>query len=289
LNLSARSRHNDPAWLDAQYNNRALIADHAAVFASWRQASALARAASSCRVDVRYGDQAGETLDVFPAPAAAAPVLVFVHGGYWRSLDKADHSFIAPAFVGNGVMVVLPNYALCPAVSVEQIALQTVHAVAWTWRHAALYGGDPGRIVVVGHSAGAHLAAMLLGCDWKSIDPALPQFPVRGALGISGVYDLMPLRHAPFIKDDLKLSDASVRRLSPAYFPRPKRPFYAAVGGQESDEFLRQTRLIRDQWGPTRVPVCESLSKANHLTVLHSLADPRGRLHELALRLLELR
>jgi arylformamidase len=80
-----------------------------------------------------------------------------------------------------------------------------------------------------------------------------------------------------------------VRRLSPAFFPRPRRPLYAVVGGDESDEFMRQNQLIRDQWGPTAVPVCETLVGHHHFNVLHNLADPAGRLHDLALRLLGLR
>jgi len=283
----------DPAWLDTQYNNRARVPDHAAVLAGWSEASALARARSPARLDLPYGHGAGETLDVFPAtvPAsAAAPVLVFIHGGYWRSLDKADHSFVATSFNAAGAMVVVPNYALCPAVSIEHIVLQVAAAVAWVWRHAADFGGDPARIALAGHSAGGHLATMLLSCRWKELAGDLPQQPLAGALSISGLYDLEPLRHAPFLQSDLRLTPASVARLSPAFFPRPKGTrLYATVGSEESEEFLRQNHLIRDVWGPTAVPVCETVPAANHFTVLRNLADPAGRLHELALRLLGLR
>ena len=281
----------DPAWLDAQYNNRARVADHVQVLASWAQASALARSgAPDARLDVPYGAGAGETLDIFPAPQAGAPVLVFIHGGYWRSLDKADHSFVAPAFNAQGATVVVPNYALCPAVSVEHITLQMARALAWVWRHAAGFGGDPARIALAGHSAGGHLATMLLSCRWKDLADDLPAQPVSGALSISGLYDLEPLRHTPMLQDSLNLTPASVTRLSPAFFPRPKGgKLYAAVGLDESDEFLRQNRLIRDVWGPTAVPVCETVPGTNHFTVLNRLADPAHRLHELALRLLGLR
>ena len=283
----------DPTWLAAQYNNRARVPEYADVLARWTQASALAREGSRVHLDVRYGSAAGELLDVFPATApgaAAAPVLVFIHGGYWRSLDKSEHSFVAPSFVADGAMVVVPNYALCPAVGIEHIVLQLVRALAWVWRHAAEYGGDAQRIAVVGHSAGAHLAAMLLSCRWKEVADELPAQPLAGALAISGVYDLEPLRHTAFLQDDLRLTPASVRRLSPAFFPRPKSgKLYAVVGAEESDEFLRQNRLMRDVWGPTAVPVCETVTGKNHFTVLRDLADPRGRLHELALRLLGLR
>ena len=281
----------DPTWLDAQYNNRARVPDHAAVMARWAQASALARSgAASAQLDVRYGDGAGETLDIFPAANPNAPVLVFIHGGYWRGLDKADHSFVAPSFNADGAAVVVPNYALCPAVSIEHITLQMAAAVAWVWRHAAGFGGDPSRIALVGHSAGGHLAAMLLCCRWKEVDDELPAQPVSGALALSGLYDLEPLRHTPMLQADLQLTPSSVARLSPAFFPRPKRTkLYAAVGLDESDEFLRQNTLIRDVWGPTAVPVCETVPGSNHFTVLNQLADPRSRVHQLALRLLGLR
>ena len=282
-------RH-DPSWLEAQYNNRARVADHAAVLSRWAQASALVRAQSLAHLDLRYGPGEGETLDVFPTAAPRAPVLVFIHGGYWRSLDKSDHAFVAPSFTADGAMVVVPNYALCPAVSIEHIVLQTARALAWVWHHAAEFGGDPARIALAGHSAGGHLATMLLSCRWKEIDDALPLQPVSGALSISGLYDLEPLRHTPFLQADLKLTPASVARLSPAFFPRPKGArLHATVGLDESDEFRRQNLLIRDVWGPTAVPVCETLPASNHFTVLHSLVDPAGRLHELALRLLGLR
>ncbi len=285
----------DPTWLDAQYNNRARVPDHAAVMARWAQASALARSgAAAAQLDVRYGDGAGETLDIFPArqpnAAALAPVLVFIHGGYWRALDKADHSFIAPSFNADGAVVVVPNYALCPAVSIEHITLQMAAAVAWVWRNAGRFGGDPSRIALVGHSAGGHLAAMLLCCRWKEVADDLPTQPVAGALALSGLYDLEPLRHTPMLQADLQLSPSSVARLSPAFFPRPKgAKLYAAVGLDESDEFLRQNTLIRDVWGPTAVPVCETVPDSNHFTLLNRLADSRSRVHQLALRLLGLR
>ena len=280
----------DPLWLDAEYNNRARVADHAQVLGRWARASALVRGQRGTHLDLAYGTGVGETLDIFLTAAPKAPVLVFLHGGYWRSLDKSDHSFIAPSFTADGALVVLPNYALCPAVSVEHIVLQAAAAVAWVWRHAVQFGGDPSRIALVGHSAGGHLATMLLSCRWRELAADLPLQPVAGALSISGLYDLEPLRHTPFLQADLRLTPAAVARLSPAFFPRPKSAkLYAAVGLDESAEFRRQTALIRDVWGPTAVPVCETLPAVNHFTVLAGLADPAGRLHELALRLLGLR
>ena len=278
----------DAAWFDAQYNTRARVPEAPALLARWAEASALARSRMTCVLDQAYGAEPGETLDVFPSRASGAPVLVFLHGGYWRSLDKADHSFVAPAFVQAGALVVVPNYALCPAVTIEQIALQSTRALAWVARNASRFGGDPRRIVLVGHSAGGHLAAMLLACRWPQVAAGLPPHLVSAALSISGLYDLEPVRRAPFVQADVRLTPAAVRRLSPAFFPSPQGPLVALVGGLESDEFLRQNQLIRDQWGPRCVPVCEALPGLNHFTVLHDLVDPAGRAYGHALRLLGL-
>lgn len=280
---------NDPAWLDAQYNNRARVPDHEQHFKRWADSSAVARQGLTSRLDLRYGDEPGETLDVFPAAKPGSPVLVFVHGGYWRSLDKSDFSFVAPAFVHAGAAVVVVNYALCPAVSMETIALQLSRSLAWVWRQAATFGGDASRIAVVGHSAGGHLAAMMLSCRWRQVGDDLPPNLVPGAMSISGLYDLEPLRHTPFLQSDLQLTPASVKRLSPAFFPRPRGTLYTVVGLQESEEFLRQNQLIRDQWGPTSVPVCETIPGRNHFDVVLGLVEPDARLHELTLRLLGLR
>lgn len=280
---------NDPAWLDAQYNNRARVPDHEQHFNRWADSSAVARQGLTSQLDVRYGTEAGETLDVFPAAKPGSPVLVFIHGGYWRSLDKSDFSFVAPAFVHAGAAVVVVNYALCPAVTMETIALQLTRALAWVWRHAADFGGDASRIAVAGHSAGGHLAAMLLSCRWRQVGDDLPPNLVPAALSISGLYDLEPLRHTPFLQGDLQLTPASVKRLSPAFFPRPRGTLYTVVGLQESEEFLRQNQLIRDQWGPTSVPVCETIPGRNHFDVVLGLVEPEARLHELTLRLLSLR
>ena len=240
---------------------------------------------------MRYGEGEGETLDIFAPTVSvdgASPVLVFIHGGYWRSLSKSDHSFVAPAFNTAGAMVVVPDYALAPAVSVEHITMQMARALAWVWRHIAALGGDPQRITVVGHSAGGHAAAMMLSCRWPQLEPGLPATLCMQAMAISGLYDLEPLRHTTILQPDLKLTPPSVARLSPAFFPRPKGRLYAVVGADESAEFLRQNTLIREVWGPTRVPVCEALPHTNHFSVLHNLVDPNGRVHRLALQLLGL-
>ena len=277
-----------PEWFDAQYNNRARIPEHLEILREWADRSAAARAALPGTLDIAYGSDPGERLDLFTPEAPRAPVLVYIHGGYWRALDKRDASFVAAPFVAAGAFVVVPNYALCPAASIDAIVGQQRAALAWVWRHAAAHGGDPARIVVAGHSAGGHLAAMMLATDWPAIAPALPADLVKGALSISGVFELEPLRHAPFLAPDLHLDAVAAQRLSPIALPAPKQPLFALVGGDESEEFLRQNALIADIWGPVAVPVCEPVPGRNHMSVLRELAEPASRTHRLALRLLGL-
>ena len=277
----------DTAWLDRMYNNRALVPDHAAYFSRWAEDSATVRSSQPCTLDVPYGTGPNETLDIFPAAQAGAPVLVFVHGGYWRSLDKSDHSFVAPPLVREGACVVVPNYALCPAVTVPQIVMQMVQALLWVHAHINRFGGDPRRITVAGHSAGGHLAAMLLACQWRALGADLPRGLVRNALSISGLYDLEPIMHTPFLQSSLQLTPPDALRTSPACMPAPRQGvLYTVAGGDESAEFLRQNELIRNVWGQRTVPVCEGLPGLNHFSVLDALGRTGHRLNTLALQLL---
>jgi arylformamidase len=277
----------DGAWHDRMYNNRALVPEHATVLGRWPKLSAQARDQNACELDLRYGDEPGETLDVFPAEQPGAPVLVFIHGGYWRALDKSDHSFVAPSFIRDGACVVIPNYALAPAVTVPHITLQMVRAVAWTFRNIARFGGDPRRITVAGHSAGGQLAAMMLACQWAQHDAGLPRDLVGQALAISALHDLDPIMRTPFLQETLALTPQQVAQASPARVTAPRQgTLYSVVGGAESEEYLRQNRLIQEAWGARRVPVCEALPGRHHFSVLDALVEPSHRLHQLALDLL---
>jgi arylformamidase len=275
------------AWYDRMYNNRALVPDHADYFARWAQESQKAREELPCELDLPYGSGPGETLDVFPAAQGGGPVLVFIHGGYWRALDKSDHSFVAPAFTRHNACVVVPNYTLAPAATIPQITMQMARAVAWTCRNARRYGGDPRRIVVAGHSAGGQLAAMLLACLWPQLDPGLPRDIVRSVLAISALHDLDPIMRAPFLQETLQLTPEQVERASPSRLPAPRAgTLYSVVGGEESPEYHRQNRLIQEAWGTRRVPVCETLPGLHHFSVLDALVEPSHRLQQLALDLL---
>jgi arylformamidase len=277
----------DSAYLDAQFNNRLRVPEFAQHFQRWQHDSAVARH-GHCVLDVPYGASAAEKLDIFPTTNGQhkSPVIVFIHGGYWRSLDKADHSFIAPAFTSEAC-VVIPNYPLCPSVTMEQLVLTQVQALAWVYRNITQYGGDASRITVIGHSAGGHLAAMLLACQWHRVASDLPKRLVRNALSLSGLHDLEPLMHSPFIQGDLRLTASQVRRCSPAKFPAPQGKLITLCGAEESDEFIRQNALMQQAWGKRCVNPCETLPKLNHFSVLEALATPGHRAHSLALGLLQ--
>ncbi len=273
-------------FCEREYNARAAIAEHPQIFARWAAQGAAVRRQRRGLFDLAYGATAAETLDLFPAVSADAPLLVFIHGGYWRSLDKSDFSWIAPPFVDHGAAVALLNYGLAPATPLEEIVRQVLRALAWLYRHGSRYGYDGERIVVSGHSAGAHLTAMALAALWPVFDAALPPKLIKAGLAISGLYDLEPLLYAPFVNADLRLDPERVYRLSPVHLPpATDTPLATAVGALESAEFRRQNALIAQHW-PQVFLRDVPLPGANHLTVCDALADVESPLFDCALDLL---
>ena len=278
----------DPVFLSREYNNRALFPDHARHFARWADTSARARSSMACYLDRAYGASPGETLDIFPSRKGDGSALMFIHGGYWRSLDKRDFSFLAPAWVDAGVSLVVVNYDLCPKVSIERIVQQMLAASVWLYRHAEQYGMDEDRIYVSGHSAGGHLAAMLLAALWPVMDRSLPRNLVKGALALSGVYDLRPLVQVDWLQGDLRLDEASALKVSPAYLPPATRaPLALAVGGLESSEFKRQNALLAQRWKSVLARDVPMPGK-DHFTVVDGLADPSSPLFAATRRLMGL-
>jgi len=273
-------------FCEREYNVRAMVPEHPAIYSRWMAQAEATRRLHACLPDLAYGEQSAERLDLFPARAEPSPLLVFLHGGYWRALDKSDFSWIAPHFVQRGVTVALINYGLAPQTSIEDIVRQTLAAIAWLYRRTERYGIDRNRIVVCGHSAGAHLATLSMAALWNVYADDLPPDLVKGALAISGVYDLEPLVHAPFLNVDLQLDRERARRLSPlSYPPRAGARLITAVGGAESGEFQRQNGLIGRHWRSSLVRDVP-LPALNHFETIEALPDPAGPLFGAALELI---
>lgn len=268
----------DRQYYSQQYNARASIPDHPQIFTRWQDDSALVRRTHAGLLDLPFGSSPGERLDFYPAHKPNAPLLVFIHGGWWRSLDKSDFTFVVPGYRREGFNVALTNYTLAPAASIEEITRQQLRAVAWLYRNAARYEFDRERIVVAGHSAGGHLAAMMLAAQWPMWEEDLPRNLVKAGVLLSALTDLEVIRHVDFVADDLRLTDDCIPRLSPARMPQSHpAPFITGVGGLESDEFKRQNALIIERWQPNHrkdVP----LDGYNHLTICDAFGNPEHAL-----------
>jgi arylformamidase len=270
---------------DLLYNPRLVVADFQQIFDRWERDSERARAKLDGYLDVPYGTTGAEKLDVFRPKGESRGLLMYIHGGYWRSLDKRRFSFIAPALAEAGITVAIPNYALCPAVRVEDIVMQIVQACAWLYRNGDKLGAPPNSLHLCGHSAGGHLAAMMLACLWPRYSPDLPKRTVSAALSISGLYDLTEIVKVPSVNCDVRLTEESALKLSPAFLPpATDAPLYTAVGENENEGFHIQNKLIAESWDKVRrsdIP-CPG---ANHFTVLDQLCDPRSRLFQAVLKM----
>jgi arylformamidase len=262
--------------IDRQYNPSLLVSDPGAEMRHYAEAARRARAQPPALLDVPYGPTRAETLDIFPAAQPGAPVFVFFHGGYWRAFSAADFSGVALGPRALGITTVLVNYALCPHVSLDEITRQARAAVAWVLRHIGAQGGDPARLAVGGHSAGAHLAAMCLLTPWER-DYGLPDNPFAAALLASGLYELEPLRWS-YLQPMLQLDDGVIRRNSPLRLVRHcGTRAWVTWGAQESAEFARQSAAFAEAWQHAGNPVeLSPVEQAHHFSVIHGLEDPAG-------------
>lgn len=255
--------------------------DPAALLADWRSRSDAARARHRVTLDLPYGPTLAERLDLYQAEGRkegeAAPLHLFFHGGYWRSLGHREFGFIVDDLVAAGISVGVVNYALCPTVRFAEIVRQARAAVAWAYRHAAGLGGDPASISVSGHSAGGHLGAMLLATDWEG-DYGLPADPIRGALCVSGLFDLGPFPWS-WLQPKLRLGGRDVAEFSPAFLPcRVAAKVSLVAGGEESGEFARQMADYATHLAEQGVAVEQALLPGDdHFSLLEHYLDG-GRL-----------
>jgi arylformamidase len=262
-----------PEFVEREYNNRALVPGHPQIFARWERDSEFVRATLSGRIDLPYGPDARHRIDLFPAGPKARGTLVFVHGGYWRSLDKKMFSWLAAAWNAEGVHVAMPNYRFAPAVRIDDIVDDMVAAMNWLFANGPRHGVTTDRVVVSGHSAGGHLTAALLAAPLAKLafDPAR----IVGGVPLSGVFDFAPLREFSF-NSDFRLDAPAVQRLSLLdKQPTLAAPLVVAAGAAESSEFRRQSRELARAWSP-QVRSLLLLPGANHFTIVDAFAE-RGQ------------
>jgi arylformamidase len=277
-----------PIDYEVEYDNRARVPEHPEIFAGWTRDAedyrALAMQERRAELGLAYGESPRQLIDLFsPRPDVTSPLALFVHGGWWRSLEPSMFSHMARGLNAHGVAVAVVGYDLCPQVSIADIIEQIRQACLFLWLRTKQ------RLLVYGHSAGGHLAGAMLATDWPTLYPKAGDL-VPAAYAISGVFDLAPLTGIS-VNQDLRLDADSARALSPLTWLAPKgHTFDAVVGALESSEFLRQSRIITDLWGKAGVATrYEAIAGENHFTVIEALADPDSamvaRLVELAKQL----
>ena len=268
-------------FVEREYNNRALVPDHPAYFTRWEKDSAYVRSTLRCDLDLAYGPDPRHRIDLFPA-ANARGTLVFIHGGYWRSLDKNVFSWLAASWVAAGVSVAMPNYRLAPQVRIEDIVEDTIAACNWLFLNDVKHSIATDRVVLSGHSAGGHLTAALFATPRSrfKFDPAR----IAGGVPFSGVFDFAPLLQFSY-NTDLKLDRESAARLSLIdKKPTVTAPLVIAAGGAESSEFQRQSQLLARAWKP-QVNSLLILPGLNHFNIVDAFAERGQPLYDATLSL----
>jgi arylformamidase len=253
---------------EVEYNNRARVPENPTIMAGWsRDAKAYREAHQGRLTVVPYGPGERHRLDLFVGDRTG-PIVVFIHGGYWQALDGSSFSHLARGLNAHGIDVAVPTYDLCPNVSIDDIILQMRSAV----RELAKLGRP---LVISGHSAGGHLAACMLATDWRAVDASLTETTVVAAYTISGLFDLPPLVKTS-INKALGLDEVSAKAASPLLWKPPARgTLDAVVGGNESAEYFRQSRVIVEAWGAAGIATrFATVPGANHFTAIAPLADP---------------
>ncbi len=258
---------------EKEYNNRARVPEHPEIITGWQESAAAFRDRTACELDIAYGPQERNKLDLFMPPdidadADDTPLHMFIHGGYWQALDKDHFSHVAAGLTQRGRIVAIPSYSLCPDIDLPGIVSEMWTCVTYLCRRFSR------SMTVSGHSAGGHLVAELLATDWTQIADGLPDMPITKGVAVSGLFDLRPLCRTS-VNDKLGLDDTRAMAASPAFkIPRPGISMLTAVGEFESSEFHRQSAVIADAWKPHGIDVEHMIMPdTNHFTVLDPYAD----------------
>lgn len=274
---------------DKDYDCESGVPDMGMYVSHWLDNSVAARAELTSALGLRFGQTKEEYVDVFPAEKPGAPVMIFIHGGWWRIGTAEFYSCIAKGFVPHGVTTVIMNYALCPYVSIDEITRQARAAVSWVYKNIDRYNGDPNKIYVSGHSAGGNLTSLCMETDWSRYE--VPADVIKAGVPISGVFDLRPLRYS-FLQPWLQLDGGQIERNSPQLHHPEKTdaPQLIVVGGGESEGFIAQSKSYFDLWTHSgNAAEYFEVPDANHFEVTWELEDPGSELVARILKLMDRR
>lgn len=271
----------DQESLDAQYNNRLQVPDYADYLNRWESSSRQTEQKLPVIKDLPYGNLQRERLDIYPSLLPPSKTLIFLHGGYWQMLDKSMFHFIANGFHSYGVTTVLLTYPLAPEVSIDQIVLSCRKAIKWLYSNCSAYNGDPGQLYIVGHSAGGHLAAMLMATDWQLFDPGLSANVLKGTCAVSGLFNLVPI-YLCYVNKVLKMDEETAKCNSPVGLePANACPLIIAVGEAESAEFNDQSKELYTCWKNKGIDIqFLRMPGENHYSIAETIAAPQSPLHQ---------
>ena len=253
--------------LDTAYNNAASIPGSSEMLEAWAEKAAAFRAANPALLDLRYGPRPRNRIDLFPCGRDRAPLLVFIHGGYWQSREKEVFSHMAAGPMARGLDVAMIGYTLAPDATLTGIVAETHTAIRWLRREGPGHGVGRDALVVSGWSAGGHLTAM-----------AMPLDEVDAGLAISGIFDVEPCRHN-YLNEKLRLTADEAAAMSPIlHLPQRRRPLVVAYGTRELPELQRQSADYWAAWSGSGGPGGLLPLDHHHISILDELAAPEGAL-----------
>ena len=269
----------DQAALNLQYNNRMAVPDHERHLEQWESLSRSTERNVPHTKDIVYGSHPRERLDFYPSKQPGSGIMVFIHGGYWYKMDKSDFLFVAEGFSLLGLSTALISYPLAPEATMDDIVASCRRAIKWVVSHSSKLNEDENNIYVSGHSAGGHLAAMMMAQE--NGEPTIPQEVIKGCIALSGLHNLEPIMLSER-NEVLSMDPEMAMRNSPVQqVPANDHPLIAAVGADETNEYLAQSQELSQQWSSNRKTATYlPLVGINHFSIVETLLDQESQLYQ---------